>query len=340
MIPKINVAVLFEAPSAARDLADAAIFAAATGPGFMTITGLPPEAAIDNATRQDLLRLFTLSVKDQRKLWRQKFAPENPNIYRGWFPAQDGAATYKEGIDMGGDVARGPAAVVPGDPLCEATPLPPEAILPGWRATVARYYRAQTLVAETLMRSIARGLGLPESYFAKAFHNGLSTLRLLHYPRRTPQSMQGIAEEELWVMHQGKRAPVVGRAHADSGLMTLLAQDGVPGLQALGPEGVWLDVPPEEGSLAINFGRLLRKWSGDRLKATTHRVIALSDEARFSVPFFYEPSADAEIAPLPGQRPFAPFLFGDYLWDSVTKFVEFFGMEAVRPPHGKWPPLT
>ena len=73
-----------------------------------------------------------------RKLWRQKFDPARPNVYRGWFPLQDGHATYKEGIDMGPDVAHGPAAIEAGDILREETPLPPEAALPGWREAVAR----------------------------------------------------------------------------------------------------------------------------------------------------------------------------------------------------------
>ena len=39
--------------------------------------------------------------------------------------------------------------------------------------------------SQTLMRSIARGLGLEERFFDHAFEQGLSTLRLLRYPVRT-----------------------------------------------------------------------------------------------------------------------------------------------------------
>jgi isopenicillin N synthase-like dioxygenase len=66
--------------------------------------------------------------------------------------------------------------------------------------------------------------------------------------------------------------------------------------------------------LVINFGRLLGRWTSGRLRATEHRVLA-SDRERFSLPFFYEPRADAEIAPLPlpGGEDFAPFRYGDYV---------------------------
>jgi isopenicillin N synthase-like dioxygenase len=84
----------------------------------------------------------------------------------------------------------------------------------------------------------------------------------------------------------------------DSGFVTLLAQDGVAGLQARAADGSWLDVPPREGTLAVNFGKLLESWTGGRIRATEHRVLGSAQERR-SIPFFYEPRADAVIAPCP-----------------------------------------
>jgi isopenicillin N synthase-like dioxygenase len=121
--------------------------------------------------------------------------------------------------------------------------------------------------------------------------------------------------------------------HCDSGFVTLLTQDGVPGLQARRHDGAWIDIPPVDGTLAINFGKVLERWTGGRIRATEHRVVS-ANGPRCSIPFFYEPRVDAEIAPLPlaGVEPFEPFLYGDHLWASVTKFVEFHGMEWMRPP--------
>src|SRR5262249_18489524 len=85
--------------------------------------------------------------------------------------------------------------------------------------------------------------------------------------------------------------------------------------------------------LAVNFGKLLERWAGGRIKATEHRVLGGAGERR-SIPFFYEPRADALIAPLPlpGAARFEPFLYGDHLWASMTRFVEFRGLESLRPP--------
>lgn len=78
---------------------------------------------------------------------------------------------------------------------------------------------------------------------------------------------------------------------------------------------------------------MLDRWTGGEIKATEHRVIG-TEQPRFSIPFFYEPRVDAEIAPLPlpNMAPFEPFLYGDYLWETITKFVEFHGMEKLRSP--------
>jgi isopenicillin N synthase-like dioxygenase len=334
-IPLIDIAPLFAASSPERDAVDRAILGAAATIGFMSVTGLPATVPIGHEGRRELLRIFALPASETRLLWRQKYAPEHANIYRGWFPAIEGDATYKEGIDIGPDIAYGAAAVDAADPLRGATPLPDETALPGWRASVSRYYLALESVAAALMRSVARGLGLPEDSFDEAFRNGISTLRLIRYPPRPGGTLADPATAAHFVMHRGERRALVGQAHVDSGFVTLLAQDGVAGLQARARDGSWADVPPREGTLAVNFDKVLERWTGGRIRATEHRVLGTGRE-RFSIPFFYDPRPDALIAPLPlpGVAPFAPFLFGDHLWAAMMKFLEFRGMERLRPPRG------
>ena len=120
----------------ARDDTDRAILAAAHQIGFLNIVGLPPQMPLGARHRWDLLRIFALDPAAQRRLWRQKFEPANPNVYRGWFPLQPGNVTAKEGIDLGADVLHGTEVIRAGDPLREATPLPTEPSLPGWRAAM------------------------------------------------------------------------------------------------------------------------------------------------------------------------------------------------------------
>lgn len=331
-IPALDISALFGAHSAERDRTDSALRRAASDQGFLIVTGLPPAVPLGPAARRVLLRVFELPQAERRRLWRRKFEPTNANVYRGWFPVQPGNLTSKEGIDIGADIAHGSAVVDPGDPLCEPTPLPPEAVLPGWRTAIADYYLAMERVARVLMQALARGLGLPGSYFDASFLQGLSTLRLLQYPVRTREDLDSCQDAELWVLSGDERLHVVGAAHTDSGFMTLLAQDAVSGLQARGGDGHWLDVPPREDSLVVNFGQVLEAWSGGRIRATEHRVLG-TGQLRHSIPFFYEARADARISPLPTDPGrFESFLYGDYLWSRIVSFVEFRGMAAQRRP--------
>ena len=329
----IDVGALFAPRSPERDTTDAAILDAAGAVGFLSIVGLPAHVPLGRQARADLLRIFLLDDVAMRGLWRRKFAPQNSNIYRGWFPVQPGNLTSKEGIDIGADVAYGMDVVDPGDPLREATPLPAEAKLPGWARMVAAYYQALDGVCAVLMRSIARSLALEEHFFDSAFHRGLSTLRLLRYPVRSAKELARCAAPDVWLSHDGEPRHVVGAAHTDSGFMTLLAQDEVPGLQARLRDGSWVDIAPHDGALVVNFGQVLELWSAGRIKATEHRVVG-SGRQRHSIPFFYEARADVEIKPLPMDDPqsFDAFLFGDYLWARITNFVEFRGMESLRKP--------
>jgi isopenicillin N synthase-like dioxygenase len=331
----IDVSSLFlsEGESARMDRArtDEAILRAAASPGFFLARNLPHTLPIDRDSRAGLLRLFDLPEREIRPLWRKKFDPSHANVYRGWFALQAGFLTSKEGIDVGPDVAFPLARSE--DPLQEPTPLPREEALPGWRAAAARYYLGMIEISRALMHSIARSLHLADDFFDDAFRHGLSTLRLIRYPPRVDLQEAAAADPGVWVMHQGKRRYVIGAPHVDSGFLTLLAQHGVAGLQARGNQGEWMDVPSLDGTLAVNFGKGLERWSAGRIKATEHRVIG-SGETRMSVPFFYEARADAEIRPLPMDPAdaFEPFLYGDYLWATTTQFVEFAGLEGLRQP--------
>jgi isopenicillin N synthase-like dioxygenase len=330
-IPIVDVGPLFEVDQAGWVATDQALADAARTIGFVCIRGLPPDAVLDRASRARLLSIFTLNDAEKRRLYRRKFAPENRNIYRGWFPMQPGNLTAKDGIDLGGDVAHGAGITATNDPLREQSPLPDEDRLPGWHTAIAHYYLAMERVAGALMGSLARSLELPANFFDQSFHDGLSTLRLIRYAPRTSAELASVTDPRIWVEHESSRRYLVGAPHTDSGFVTLLAQDGVAGLQARSLNGGWIDVPPLEGTLVMNFGQVLEHWSARRIRATEHRVLG-SDVERYSIPFFYEARADAMIAPLPIDSPdrFETFEYGDFLWERICSFIEFRGMEGER----------
>lgn len=330
-IPLVDVAPLFDTDPAGTAIVDRTLSVAARDVGFACIRGLPDEAVLDPIGRARLLAIFGLDHDQRRRLYRRKFAPENRNIYRGWFPLQPGNLTSKEGIDIGGDVAHGPALTASGDPLRERTPLPDDDLLPEWRAAVVAYYRAMERVAASLMRALARSLRLCPTHFDASFRHGLSTLRLIRYPPREALELATVSDPTVWIEGQPTGRYLVGAPHTDSGFVTLLTQDGVAGLQARSREGHWIDVPPVEGTLVVNFGQVLEQWSAGRIRATEHRVLGSGAE-RYSIPFFYEARAEATIAPLPidPADTFTPFRYGEFLWSRMCSFVEFRGMGSER----------
>lgn len=153
-----------------------------------------------------------------------------------------------------------------------------EEVLPGFRAGVQEFMQRMGYVADLLMRALAMGLGLAADTFHQRFGERPHSLtKLINYPP-TPPGMAGV------------------NSHHDAGFLTLLAQNGVAGLQALNPDGVWIDVPPLPGTLVVNLGEMLQSMSGNYYVATTHRVI--TSEARLSAAYFHGPDLRTTLEPL------------------------------------------
>ncbi|WP_257125239.1 2-oxoglutarate and iron-dependent oxygenase domain-containing protein [Chromohalobacter japonicus] len=109
----------------------AAIVDAACHSGFMTVGIAPGQLDLPDDIHARLLRFFELDAAAKHRLARHKFEPANGNVYRGYFPPQNQDPTWKEGIDLGADVAHPERAdAASGDPLREPTrPSPPPCLL-------------------------------------------------------------------------------------------------------------------------------------------------------------------------------------------------------------------
>ncbi|MDA9009347.1 isopenicillin N synthase family oxygenase [Alphaproteobacteria bacterium] len=336
-IPIISISPLFAAHKGTKSV-DEAIAKAAFDIGFMIVNGHPSELPVGQFERELLLKIFELTDEDARSLWKRNFAPENEHIYRGWFPLSSSKARNREGFEIGPDILRAIPAGCNDDLLYEATPFPSESQLPdGWRVAAKGYYSGMERIGNAILASISRSLHISETIFEDAFRDGISTLRLLHYPGRDQQEQLPEDVPDRNVEIGGVRKEQVSRAHVDSGLLTILAVCGVDGLQVQNSDGNWQDVPLVEDSFVINFGGLLERWIGGKIKATRHRVIG-QNQKRYSVPFFFEPRPSTLIEPLPitGIEPFEPFLYGDHLWATTTKFIENYGLEHLRPPRAPY----
>ena len=159
------------------------------------------------------------------------------------------------------------------------------------RAAVEAYGNAGYALGLRLMRLSAAALGLSADYFDSLYSPMQHKLRLAYYPEQITDPVPG----------QLRNA-----AHTDFAGFTILLQDSAPGgLQVLMPDGNWIDVPSVPGTLVINTGDLLQRWTNDRWVSNVHRVVnppieRRGSSRRLSIVFFTGPRDDAKIACLPG----------------------------------------
>lgn len=313
----VDISALEDGAGAARVAADRALGEAAESLGFLVITGTPVRRVTAPARRAELERIFSLPAAEKRRLTNRKHAPENDNAYRGYFTRSlPGEPAEREGYDLGGDEGPAAAADAVEALLMEHNVWPAEELLPGWRGAAGRHYAEMESLGHLVMGALARGLGLDESYFAPHFGGGSSTLRFLLAPA-APGLAPGDVEPRRRATVEGRERRLTTPAHRDSGVLTLLWQPG--GLQALSAEGEWLSAPAVPDGLNVNFGDCLEFWTGGRLKATPHRVLAAEGD-RVSIPFFFEPRFDARIAPIPGAPPAPPIRYADHLIEKIRSF--------------------
>ncbi|WP_161774453.1 isopenicillin N synthase family oxygenase, partial [Sphingobium sp. Ant17] len=98
------------------------------------------------------------------------------------------------------------------------------------RHSTERYIETMRALGTHLAGILALSLDLPEAYFGKGCDEPMVTTRLLHYP---PQ------------MGVGEGNQLGAGAHTDWGLLTILMQDDVGGLEVQNADGDWVNAPPD-----------------------------------------------------------------------------------------------
>ncbi|KAK0206702.1 Clavaminate synthase-like protein [Desarmillaria ectypa] len=174
---------------------------------------------------------------------------------------------------------------------------PEEADAPGFKKTMLNFFQTCHYLHVDIMRSIALGLDLDERYFDNKINDQNHNLRLLSYPPIQRKLLEGDGQARAG-------------AHSDYGSLTLLFQDQVGGLEVQDPHtGVYYPATPIPGTIVINVGDLLSRWSNDILRSTLHRVVAPPAKqinegeavtpVRQSIAYFSNPNFTTEISCLP-----------------------------------------
>lgn len=240
------------------------------------------------------------------------------NRHRG-FHSLGGALMYeatkpdhKEFFSIGLELAEDDPAVLAGEALRGPNQWP--AFMPELQTALYGYYRAIGETGADLLRAVAVGLELDEQFFVGKYEKPLQRTQMVYYPPHPPQ-----AEADLFGV-----AP-----HTDYGCITLLHQDDSGGLQVRALDtNEWIDATPIPGSLVINVGDLLGRWSNDRFRSTLHRVVNRSGHERYSIATFYDPTYSAIVDPrelgvADADCAYVPVSAGDYILGRIDASMSY-----------------
>ncbi len=304
-IPVIDVSGLRADEPGPRRAVAAALGRACREVGFFYVIG----HGIPDALRRDVFeaaaRLFALPNAEKERV-SVKLSPHNRG-YVGFGTErldEAAAADQKEAFNIGLDLPPDDPEVLAGAPFRGPNLWPP---VPGLRDTLLAYYAACERLQDDVHRGFSLDLGLEEGFFSPKLARSASTLRLLHYPAGPGDGAGELGAGE----------------HTDYGNLTILATDGVAGLQVRRRDGVWLDAPHMEGAFVCNIADCLMRWTNDVYVSTPHRVLRPAAE-RYSVAFFGDAHPDALVEALPtclapGAPPrYAPITAGAYLTQRLT----------------------
>ena len=302
MIPIIDLAPLIDGSGAAETARR--LHQASRDVGFIYVRnhGIP-ESLIEE-TRETALAFFRSGAENKADVAVTK--KHRGFLGRGGAKmGDDQKADLKESFIWGYEDAAGN---IPDDhPIRGANVWPADP--PRMRDVAMAYFAAAHDVAHHLMRGFALGLDLEEDFFLRSIDRPISRASFVYYP---PQPAD-LGEDQFGV-----------GPHTDFGVLTVLCQDSVGGLQVQTLDGDWVAAPPIPGTLVVNVGDLLARWTGGAYRSTPHRVVNTSGRERLSLVLAYDPDPETIIdasdvfGPDHDARE-APITCGDYLVDRFAR---------------------
>lgn len=241
---------------------------------------------------------------------------------RGWMAQGlsnlEGSATHdaKEVFFWGREVDSEDEQVKAGLPLVHPNQWPDE-VAPFLRNGILPYYQAVMALGLRILECLAIGLDADPSIFTRAYNRPLGRGQLVYYP--------AINEADIRAERFG------AAAHTDFGVLTILQQDKLGGLQILKRSGEWIEAMPIEGTFVCNIGDLLERWTNGKLVSTRHRVLNRSGKSRFSIPIFCDPASDAIVDPRDFDKQanideLAPIKAGAYIMDKNHRNFSHFNL--------------
>ncbi|XP_047078998.1 2'-deoxymugineic-acid 2'-dioxygenase-like [Lolium rigidum] len=158
-------------------------------------------------------------------------------------------------------------------------------------------------LAQTMLRLIAKGLGLGADFFACALSGGDTQMNVNYYPPCSDPSLT------LGLL-----------PHFDPHLLTILSQGDVVGLQARHNRWWLLIIRPVPSAFVINFIHQMEIFTNGALTSVEHRVVTNSVVTRMSVAILIMPKMECYISKEPeildeatNPAKFREFVFSEFM---------------------------
>jgi isopenicillin N synthase-like dioxygenase len=326
-VPVIDLAPFIAGDADGKRKVAAAVNRACEDIGFLVITGHGIDARLCDRMFEESKAFFDLPLEE--KLAVKQWGEDVPRGYSGmtaesvsysrlkWTPGD-----LKESYSIG-------RLEVPADAYYHtpaAANLFAENRWPAGRTSFkevySEYFRVMERLAGTLLRIFAVAIDLPETYFDGKIDKHFAVLRVINYPNQPEEPVPG-------QLRAGE--------HSDYTTLTILRHEDEHrpgGLLVRNRAGEWVDVPAIPGSLVVNLGDMMQRWTNDRWVSTMHRVVnpprdRALDSRRMSLVFFHETNYDTVVECLPncstpGNPPkYEPVTCGEYLRLKFTRQTTF-----------------
>ncbi|KAK3172572.1 hypothetical protein OEA41_005896 [Lepraria neglecta] len=245
---------------------------------------------------------FQMKTEDKFSIAHQP----GPDPQRGWSKvgAENSSTLYRKGLlksQMAEDLrdAREHFDQGPKNDLQYLNKWPDESVLPGFREHLEDAFEGLEQISARIMEALEVALNLPSgALLDRMTHKGnASEMRLNHYPAIDVEDIKRGNVSRIW-------------PHFDLGVITLLFQDGVGGLEFENREqrGTFSRVAcGKQSDMIVNVSETLQRWTNDVLSAGLHRVNLpdyLEDTdagtlpERYSIAYFCKADRGASVGPL------------------------------------------
>lgn len=151
-----------------------------------------------------------------------------------------------------------------------------------FRDEMTSFYNACLEGAYRIQRVFSVALDVEAEFFVRHHQGENVSLRLLYYPS---SGINTVKEGQLGA-----------GAHTDYGMITLLFQKDIGGLEVLDADDSWLQVAPLNDAIVINTGDLMERWTNGKFRSTLHRVQPKTGlEDRYSIAIFVDPDTQTPV---------------------------------------------